>query len=70
MPEMNHPELTSKELSMIEDQLAHEQLAIAKLQAYAAQATDSEVQRLCEAGARKHEEHYQTLLKHLRGVEK
>lgn len=70
MPELNHPELTGKELSMIEDQLAHEQLAISKLKAYASQATDSEVQRLCEASARKHQEHYQTLLKHLSGVEK
>lgn len=70
MPELNHPELTSKELSMIEDQLSHEQLAIAKLQSYASQTTDSEVHSLCEAGARKHQAHYQTLLKHLRGVEK
>ena len=70
LPELNHPQLTSKELTMIEDQLAHEQLAIAKLKAYAAQADDSEVQRLCEAGARMHGDHYQTLLKHLSGVEK
>lgn len=55
---------------MIEDQLAHEQLVIAKLQAYATQASDAEVHRLCEAGVRKHQEHYQTLLKHLSGVEK
>ncbi|MGI6357243.1 MAG: hypothetical protein ACOX2K_00860 [Bacillota bacterium] len=70
LPELNRPQLTSKELSMIEDQLAHEQLAIAKLKAYAAEANDAEVQRLCEAGVRMHEDHYQTLLKHLSGVEK
>ncbi len=69
MPELGSPQLTTKELTMIEDQLAHEQLAIAKLQAYAVQATDSEVQRLCEAGARKHQTHYDTLLKHLRARE-
>ncbi|HBK85024.1 MAG TPA: spore coat protein [Firmicutes bacterium] len=69
MPELGSPQLTSKELSMIEDQLAHEQLAIAKLQAYSEQATDAEVQRLCEAGARKHQSHYDTLLKHLKAKE-
>lgn len=69
MPELGSPQLTTKELTMIEDQLAHEQLAIAKLQAYAVQATDAEVQRLCEAGARKHQAHYDTLLKHLRARE-
>jgi hypothetical protein len=70
VPELNRPELTDKELAMIEDQLAHEQLVIDKLQAYAAQVSDSEVQRLCEAGVRKHRAHYETLLKHLSGVEK
>ncbi|NLW17058.1 MAG: spore coat protein [Firmicutes bacterium] len=69
MPELGRPELTTKELAMIEDQLAHEQLAIAKLRSYALQATDPEVQRLCEASARKHEEHYNTLLKHLKAKE-
>ncbi len=70
MPGMNTPELTSKELSMISDQLGHEQLAITKLQAYAEQATDEDVKRMCEAGVRLHREHYETLLKHLNGVEK
>lgn len=69
MPELGSPQLTTKELTMIVDQLANEQLAIAKFQSYAAQATDSEVQRLCEASARKHLEHYDTLLKHLRAKE-
>lgn len=69
MPELGSPQLTTKELTMIEDQLAHEQLAIVKLQAYAVQATDAEVQRLCEAGAHKHQEHYDTLLKHLKAKE-
>ena len=69
MPELGSPQLSSKELSMIEDQLAHEQLAIAKLQAYAEQANDAEVQRLCEAGARKHQSHYDTLLKRLKEKE-
>lgn len=69
MPELGAPRLTGKELSMIEDQLAHEQLTIAKFQAYAQEATDSEVQRLCEAAARKHQSHYETLLKHLQARE-
>lgn len=65
MPELGKPQLTTQELKMVEDQLAQEQLSIAKFQTYAAQATDAEVQRLCEAGARKHKAHYETLLKHL-----
>lgn len=69
MPELGSPQLTTKELTMITDQLAQEQLAIAKLQAHAAQTSDAEVQRLCEAGVRKHQEHYQTLIKHLQARE-
>lgn len=70
MPDMNKPELTSKELTMVSDQLEHEQLAITKLQAYAEQASDPDVKRMCEAGVRLHREHYETLLKHLNSAEK
>jgi len=69
MPELGKPRLSSTELSVIRAQLEQEKLAIAKLQAYAEQATDPEVQRLCEASVRKHRSHYDTLLKHLEARE-
>ncbi len=57
---------TSKELSALEDMLAQEQCAVAKYQTYASQVQDQQLRDLCTDVARRHQEHYNTLLRHLR----
>ena len=57
--------ITSKELSWIEDQLTLEQLLITKYRSAAENATDAAVAGKMASIAQRHEEHYNTLLKHL-----
>ena len=57
---------TAKELSALEDLLSQEQCAIAKFEAYASQATDQQLRGLYQDISRRHREHYNTLLRHLR----
>ncbi|WP_350342630.1 spore coat protein [Proteinivorax tanatarense] len=59
-------QLSQKELAYIEDQLGAEELAIQKCRTYAQQTTDPEVREQCQNMADKHQQHYNTLLKHLR----
>ena len=59
------PNLTSKELTAIEDQLGMEQLLVKKFNSVASTTGDSELRTKCEKIAKKHEEHYNTLLSHL-----
>ena len=57
--------LSSKELSAIEDQLKAEQVLVQKYQAFSAQFTDPQLRTKCEQIAAKHQNHYQSLLRHL-----
>jgi rubrerythrin len=57
---------TAKELSALDDLLSQEQCAVSKYEAYAAQVTDPQLRDLCTDVARRHREHYNTLLRHLR----
>jgi len=57
---------TAKELSALDDLLSAEQCAITKFESYAAQASDQQLKNLFTDVARRHREHYNTLLRHLR----
>lgn len=57
---------TAKELSALEDILSQEQCAISKYETYASQVSDQQLKGLCMDIARRHREHYNTLLRHLR----
>ena len=56
--------ITSKELSWIEDQLTLEQLLIKKYRSVAENATDAAIAGKMASIAQRHEQHYNTLLKH------
>jgi len=58
--------LTEKELSWIEDQLDHEQVMINKFTEYAEMTTDPQLKSLCQEIAQRHENHFNTLLQHLK----
>lgn len=57
--------ITSKELSWIEDQLTLEQLLIKKYRLASETATDAAIAGKMASIAQRHEQHYNTLLKHL-----
>ncbi|QNO13707.1 spore coat protein [Alkalicella caledoniensis] len=59
-------QLSQKELNYVEDQLSAEQLTMTKLRFYAEQTNDPEIREECQNLANKHQQHYNTLLKHLR----
>lgn len=58
--------LTSKELSWIEDQLTLEQLLIKKYRTAAETTTDTAIAGKMRSIAERHEQHYKTLLNHLK----
>jgi rubrerythrin len=62
----NLAQRTAKELSALEDMLSQEQCAISKFEAYASQVSDQQLRDLCTDIARRHREHYNTMLRHLR----
>ena len=57
--------MTSKELSFLEDTIKAEQQIVKKYQAYAAKVSDVSLKTLCEKTAKKHDNHYKTLLNNL-----
>lgn len=57
--------MTHKELHFIEDCLGAESLAAQKCSYFSSQTTDQEVAQMCTDLANKHQQHYNTLLKHL-----
>jgi len=59
--------LTSKELTILEDQISSEQNVISKFRMYAQTSVDSEIKNKWECMADKHQQHYDTLISHLRG---
>lgn len=61
------PNISSKELSAIEDQLSLEQLMIKKYRQAAAIAADPQIKSKLESIAVKHQNHFNTLYKHLEG---
>jgi len=61
------PQLTSKELTALEDQLTMEQNVISKFRMYAQTSTETEMKSKWECLASKHQNHYDTLVTHLRG---
>ena len=60
-------QLTSKELTALEDQLTMEQNVISKFKMYAQTSVESEMKNRWECLASKHQNHYDTLVTHLRG---
>ncbi len=59
-------ELTTRELGSITDQLAHEQVLVKKYKMYGAQCCDPQLRMKCQqVAARRHQNHYNTLLNHL-----
>ncbi len=62
---MKNNQLSQKELAYLEDQLSAEQLTMKKMRFYAEQTTDPEIREQCQNLANKHQQHYNTLLKHL-----
>ena len=57
--------LTTKELSGIQDQLAYEENVIKKYRMYAQNSQDPCIKSTCEDIARKHQNHFNTLMGHL-----
>lgn len=57
--------LTAKELSALEDQLNCEQMLIKKFKLYAQNATDPQIKDKCEKMAKRHKQHFDTLMGHL-----
>lgn len=60
-----HGNMTHKELHYLEDCLKAEQLAAHKCSFFGSQSQDREVSEICMNMANKHQQHYNTLLKHL-----
>jgi hypothetical protein len=60
-------QLTTKELAALEDQLTSEQNVISKFKMYAQTSVDSEIKNKWECKANKHQNHYDTLITHLKG---
>ena len=58
-------ELTIRELDSLKDQLAREQALVKKYRMYGAQCCDPQLRTKCEQTAARHQNHYNTLLKHL-----
>ncbi|MDR1735182.1 MAG: spore coat protein [Oscillospiraceae bacterium] len=54
--------LTTKELSGIEDQLGAEELLVKKFQSYAQQAQDQQIKSQAEQMAKRHKQHFDTLM--------
>lgn len=59
--------LTTKELAALEDQLTTEQNVISKFRMYAQMSVDSDIKNKWECMADKHQNHYDTLITHLKG---
>ena len=57
--------MTHKELHYLEDCLKAEQLAIHKCNFFGSESQDREVSEICMNMANRHQQHYNTLLKHL-----
>lgn len=57
--------LTAKELTAIEDQLGIEENLVKKYTMYAQQSQDAQLQQKCTEIANKHQDHMNTLLRHL-----
>jgi ferritin len=58
-------QLSSKNLGILEDQLNQEFLMAQKLTQYSKQCQDSELKNLCSRLAKKHKDHYNTLLSYM-----
>ena len=58
-------ELTIRELDSLKDQLAREQARVKKYRMYGAKCCDPQLRTKCEQTAARHQNHYNTLLKHL-----
>jgi spore coat protein CotF len=59
------PGMTHKELQYLEDCLKAEQLAVHKCNFFSSESQDPEIQEVCMNMANKHQQHYNTLLRHL-----
>ncbi|MDR1927581.1 MAG: spore coat protein [Oscillospiraceae bacterium] len=59
------PSLTQKELMALDDQLNQEQLLVKKFRSYASTAQDGQLRMLCEQQAKRHKQHYDTLMGYL-----
>ena len=58
--------MTAKELTALEDQLGAEQVFIKKYHTMAQQCTDPAIRTKLEQIASRHQQHYNTLLTHLK----
>ena len=58
--------MTAKELTALEDQLGAEQVFIKKYNSLAQQSTDPTIRTKMEQIASRHQQHYNTLLTHLK----
>jgi ferritin len=62
---VGNQQLSSKNLGILEEQLNQEYLMALKLTQYSKQCQDSELKNLCSRLARKHKDHYNTLLNYM-----
>lgn len=58
--------LTTKELGVIEDAMNHEQVLVKKFRSYANSAKDPAIKQQAEHLADRHQQHFNTLMGHLK----
>lgn len=58
-------EMTARELEAIRGLLAHEQMLVKKYRMYGGLCCDPQLRTKCEQAAARHQNHYNTLMKHL-----
>ncbi|MDI6601169.1 MAG: hypothetical protein QME46_05245 [Thermoanaerobacteraceae bacterium] len=57
--------LTERELLVLQDQIMQEMCMITKFSNYAEMTSDPELKNVCRQVAQKHQNHYNTLIRHL-----
>ncbi|WP_203227536.1 hypothetical protein [Calorimonas adulescens] len=57
--------LTERELLILQDQIMQEMCMISKFTNYAQMTNDTELKNVCSHVAQKHQNHYNTLIRHL-----
>lgn len=59
------PNLTERELLVLQDQIMQEMCMITKFSNYAEMTSDPELKNVCRQVAQKHQNHYNTLMRHI-----